>query len=312
MPLIQVFIATYNRPSLVLNAIHSALNQDFDSYEVIVSDNSTNDETRVLVSKIKNKRLTYTRRIPSLPAIDHLNTILQDVTADYFMIFHDDDKMYSNMLKELYKSIISNKDIIAVGANAIIITPDIFPNRLMLKNKNENLLIYSRDQMAYQYLIKRGIVPFPSYLYKFEVAKKIRLNPDNGGKHCDVAFMMDIASIGNVLLLIKPLMDYFIRPVQDSSINDFFHRVRLISFITKTTIHKKNSYLIKRFRVVNLYYELLQDRQNKNLITYKRMIKILKLLFKISPHDFFPRVILQLISQKLNNIIIKHLPISTI
>lgn len=301
MSLIQVYIATYNRPSLVLNAIHSALNQDFDSYEVIVSDNSTNDETRILVSQIKNKRLFYKRRNPSLSAIDHLNAILKDVTADYFMIFHDDDVMYSYMLQELYKNINSNKNLVAVGGNARIITTDIFPNRLMLKNKNENLLISSRDQMAHQYLIKRGIVPLPSYLYKFEIAQKLKFNINNGGKHCDTAFLMDTASLGNVLFLIKPLMNYHISSDQDSKINEFPNKISLINFITKTSIYKKDSYLIKRFRVVNLYYELLQDRRNKNLIPIKRKLRILKLLFKISPHDFFPRAILQLFYIKIND-----------
>jgi glycosyltransferase involved in cell wall biosynthesis len=56
MPEIQIFIATYNRPTLVVNAINSVLNQDFDSFEVIVSDNSSNDETENLISRLKNKR----------------------------------------------------------------------------------------------------------------------------------------------------------------------------------------------------------------------------------------------------------------
>ena len=294
MALIQVFIATYNRPTLVLNAIQSALNQDFDSFEVIVSDNSTNNETEILISKVNNELLSYKRRRPSLPVIDHLNAILQDVTSEYFMIFHDDDQMYSNMLQELHKNIISNEQIIAVGANARMITSDIFPNRLMFKNKNRNLIIHNRNQMVFRYLIKRGIVPFPSYLYKNEVAKKIKLNPNNGGKHCDVAFMMEIASMGSVLLLIKPLMDYFISPVQDSRINDFVHRISLINFITKTSNYKNNSYLVKRLRIVNLYYEFLQDKNNKRPISYKRKLIILKMILKVSPFDFFPRAILQL------------------
>jgi len=295
MPQIQLFIATYNRPALVVNAIKSALNQSFKSYEVILSDNSTNSETEILISDIKDNRFKYIRRKQSLQAIDHLNAILSDVTADYFMIFHDDDIMYPEMLSELYNNIILDNNIIAVGANARIITSNIFTNRLMFKNRSGNLLINDRNQMAHQYLIKRGIVPFPSYLYNSKVAKKMFLNFDNGGKHCDVAFMMDITSIGNVLFLNKPLMNYFIRPVQDSAINDFLQKIKLINFITRTTIYKNNSKLIKRFRIVNLYYELIQDNKSNNQMHFKRKMKIIKLIFKISPLDFFPRIIFHLI-----------------
>jgi hypothetical protein len=165
----------------------------------------------------------------------------------------------------------------------------------MLKNKNKNLIVGSRDQMAHQYLIKRGIAPFPSYLYSTEVAKKLRFNPDHGGKHSDVAFLMDIASMRKVLMLIEPLMDYCINPGQDSKTNEFLHRIKLINFITKTTDYKNNSYLIKRFRIVNLYYELIQDRKTNRQISGKRRLKILKLIFKVSPMDFFPRAIFRLI-----------------
>jgi glycosyltransferase involved in cell wall biosynthesis len=295
MPEIQVFIATYNRPTLVINAINSALNQDFDSFEVVLSDNSTNDETENLISGIKNERLIYRKRKPSLPVIDHLNVILNEVTSEYFMIFHDDDLMYPDILRELYNKLVSNKSLIAVGANAIIVTPDLFPNRLMLKTKYADSVICNRDQMAYRYLVKRGIVPFPSYLYKCEVAKSIRFIPKNGGKHCDVAFMMDVATMGNIFFIKKPLMDYFISPFQDSRKNDFNDKVKLINYITRTSIYKKDAYLIKRFRIANLYYEILQDWKNERQLSIKRRLRIIKLIFMVSPFDLFPRVLFQLI-----------------
>jgi hypothetical protein len=135
-------------------------------------------------------------------------------------------------------------------------------------------------------------------MYRSVIAKKLKFNLDDGGKHCDVAFMMDVASMGNVLMLGKPLMDYFIRPGQDSKTNDFLNRISLINFITRTSVYKKDSYLIKRFRIVNLYYELLQDINAGTRISRHRRFLILKLIFKVSPHDFFPRIIFQLISKK--------------
>jgi glycosyltransferase involved in cell wall biosynthesis len=295
MSIVQLFISTYNRPLIVKNAINSALQQTYISVDVIVSDNSTIDDTEILVSGIKNQRLAYIRRKPSLPVIDHFNAILKDVTSEYFMIFHDDDTMYPEMIEELMINFKTGSDIIAVGANAKIITPGIFPDRLMLRRKFKSLIIHNRDEMAHQYLIKRGIVPFPSYLYKCEVAKKLKFNPENGGKHCDVAFLMDLTSLGSVHMLKKPLMDYNISNGQDSMINNFQNRIRLINYIKKTTIYNRDSYLLKRFRVVNLYYEIIQDKNSKHKISRRRSFKILNLLFKVSPLDFFPRALLQLI-----------------
>jgi glycosyltransferase involved in cell wall biosynthesis len=295
---VQLFIATHNRPELVVKTIGSALNQKFDSFEVIVSDNSTNDETGEIIKQFEDNRLIYKRRMPPVSSNEHFNAILRDVTSEFFMIFHDDDIMYENMISELYKNLFPVNEFVAVGANARIVSYSYVPKRLMLKRIFRDLTIRNRDQMAHRYLIKRGIVPFSSYMYRSVIAKKLKFNLDDGGKHCDVAFMMDVASMGNVLMLGKPLMDYFIRPGQDSKTNDFLNRISLINFITRTSVYKKDSYLIKRFRIVNLYYELLQDINAGTRISRHRRFLILKLIFKVSPHDFFPRIIFQLIGKK--------------
>ena len=52
---IQIFIASYNRPHLVVKTIDSVLSQTFNSFNVIVSDNSTNDETESLLTSYKNE-----------------------------------------------------------------------------------------------------------------------------------------------------------------------------------------------------------------------------------------------------------------
>lgn len=296
MASVQLFIATHNRPGLLVNSLNSALNQDFESFEVIVSDNSTNDETCNLLKQFKDVRLKYIKRNPPLDPISHLNAILDEVESEYFMIFHDDDEMYPFMLKELFDKINSNSSVIAVGGNARIITTRLVTSRLILKKKYGNSLICDRDQMSYRYLIKRGIVPFPSYMYKCEIARKLRFNPEHGGKHCDVSFLMDVASLGSVYMIEKPLMNYNVSQGQDSNSNNFLNRISLLNYIRKTSHYNNNSYLIKRYRIINLYYELLQDKRTNRQISKKRKLKILRLIFKVSPFEFFPRVVVQLLS----------------
>lgn len=296
MAIVQLFIATHNRPGLLLNSLNSVLKQDFDSFEVIVSDNSTNDDTCNILKQYKDIRLKYIKRNPPLDPISHFNVILDEVDSEYFMIFHDDDEMYPFMLKSLFEKINLNSSVIAVGGNARIITTKLLTSRLILKKKYGNSLICDRDQMAYRYLIKRGIVPFPSYMYRCEIAKKLRFIQEHGGKHCDVSFLLDVASLGSVYMLEKPLMNYNVSQGQDSNSNNFLHRISLLNYIRKTSVYKNNSHLIKRYRIINLYYELLQDNRTKHQISRKRKLKILKLIFKVSPYEFFPRVIVQLLS----------------
>ena len=61
---VQVYILTYNRPQFILGAVESALQQERDNYEVIVSDNSTNDDTQKIFLRFRNPILKYIKIRP--------------------------------------------------------------------------------------------------------------------------------------------------------------------------------------------------------------------------------------------------------
>lgn len=271
MSLIQVFIATYNRPSLVLNSIHSALNQDFDSFEVIVSDNSTNDETGILVSQINDKRLSYKRRKPSLPALDHLNAILQDVTLDYFIIFHDDDEMLPGMLKILHKTINSNTNYWAVGCNALKCVGKICTNTA-LTNLKKDQIFSNTNNFAKQYLDGNKVVPFPSYIYRSDVARLIQFDINEAGKYSDVTFLLKILKYGQIIFLKEPLMKYYFHIDQDSFTNDTSARNKLHSFIIKNTDFKKTDKLVVSSRLYSIYSDDVKLIASKNL-NFAKLIK---------------------------------------
>lgn len=60
-PVVSICIPTYNRVSLLKQAIDSVLGQRFEDYELIVSDNASTDDTTSLVNSYSDKRLRYSR-----------------------------------------------------------------------------------------------------------------------------------------------------------------------------------------------------------------------------------------------------------
>jgi glycosyltransferase involved in cell wall biosynthesis len=292
MPEIQIFITTYNRPAMVFNAVNSTLNQDFDSFEVILSDNSSNDETENQIYSIKSDRFVYKRRKQPLSAIDHLNAVLQEVTAAYFMIFHDDDVMHRNLIKVLYTLMSENKDVIAVGSNA-----NVFKEGKDLKRKFNNRLkndikINSTEEMVHAYSIP-SFVPFPGYMYRKEVAQKLRFDNRQGGKHSDVAFIINLMSLGSVIFVAKPYMDYYKHSEQDSVIYDFRAFSSLISYISKTlNLHRKNS-VLRRMRIQNIYMEAKYCLLNQKFSIFsRRYIRLAGILFHYSVSEYFVKIIL--------------------
>lgn len=295
MPLIQVFIATYNRPSLVINAVLSALRQNFDSYEVIVSDNSTNDETETLISQIGDKRLFYKKRVPTLPVIDHLNAILQDVTSDYFMIFHDDDIMYPNMLSTLHHKVVTYRKIIAGGSNAICENNG--KSYLYNSNLKQDLIVLDKNELIRRYLLY-DIVPFPSYLYKRVVAEELRFDINQGGKYCDASFIISLLDLGPIIFTASPLMKYYIHSGQDSAVNEFSEKLKLINFYLRNSDFKKKHPLLVRFRIQNIFVELKSKiNQRDYLFLRKRNIKLIWIIFSTSPFEYFPRILYALMKR---------------
>ncbi|HMK39564.1 MAG TPA: glycosyltransferase family A protein, partial [Bacteroidota bacterium] len=61
-PHISVVIFTYNGARYLEEAIGSALEQDYDSYEVIVIDDGSTDETEEIVKSVSSPRLRYIRQ----------------------------------------------------------------------------------------------------------------------------------------------------------------------------------------------------------------------------------------------------------
>ena len=301
MPSVQIFIATYNRPLLLEAAINSTLNQDFDSFEVIISDNSTNDETEKLISRFRDNRLKYIKRRPSLSSFtEHFNVIMQDVTAEYFMIFHDDDIMCENMVSTLINEIEKNKLAIAIGANAFVYINKRLQKKLFRK-KNQNQIVKDRNEMAENYL-NSDILPLPSYLYKREVATTLIFDFNSGGKHADVSFLMNVSDLGHVINMDTPLMYYHFHNSQVSSDFDYPALNSLTNYIIKTTRFIKTDNEILKFRAMHLYiHSLMRLKDPSNTMYGWRNRKTLRILFYVYPFNYFLKFCIKLILTKGDN-----------
>ena len=58
-PLISIIIPTFNRQHKISKAIDSVINQTSNNWEAIIVDNNSNDGTRELVKKYKDKRIKF-------------------------------------------------------------------------------------------------------------------------------------------------------------------------------------------------------------------------------------------------------------
>ena len=261
---LQVFIPTYNRPNLILKSLNSVLNQTYSDFEVIVSDNSSNELTENLFKKITNGRVLYRKRNKVLSGIEHLNAILDEVESEYFIIFHDDDVMHPQMINELLKNLSENESIIAIGCNALVSNHNKW-RKAKFGNFKKDIIIKSPFELLEGYVSLNKYVPFPSYMYKKIVSENLRLNIENGGKYSDLAFLIEILDYGKIAFLSKTLMTYFIHNNQDTSLHNFSDKSKLIEYLQIKIGLSKNDLLIKKMRSQNIYMDLKYKYNNRLL-----------------------------------------------
>ncbi len=288
-PFIQVYILTYNRPEYLTQAIQSVLNQSYDNFSVIVSDNSTNDETEKQLQSFHHPKLTYIRRIPSTPSLDHYRTVLSEASSDYFMIFHDDDIMEPDCLRILSAELNESPSAAAAAGNANVFWDSkSIPKRKMFKQGKDKRTFQNPDELAGLYLTFEGIAPFPSYMYRKNLIDGLLLNPEEGGQNADVSFLLKVLNRGEIIWVNRCIMSYRKHSSQDSQGPNIKDMQSLLSIIHENTGISKKTYEARYFRhkawagVLKSYFFKTGGK-----LSEKRMKTVYWSIFRFSPFDIF-------------------------
>jgi len=88
---VSVCIPTYNNPELFKKCLHSVLDQDYKNYEIVVSDDSTNDNIKDYVESLNLNNLNYFKNARPLGSPANWNNALRKAKGKYIKIMHHDD-----------------------------------------------------------------------------------------------------------------------------------------------------------------------------------------------------------------------------
>lgn len=121
--LISIQICTYNRASLIKEAIQSVLDQTYQDFEIIIIDDASTDNTREIVETFQDRRIKYFRNEINLGVTKSRNLAIKKSLGKYIAILDSDD--FWNDKKKLEKQIdfLKNNPFVAVlGTQALKIT----------------------------------------------------------------------------------------------------------------------------------------------------------------------------------------------
>lgn len=87
----SVLLPTRNRLEYLKFAVKSVLQQDFQDWEIIISDNDSHEDIRGYISSLKDPRIKYFRSETFLPVTDNWNKALEQGAGEYVVMLGDDD-----------------------------------------------------------------------------------------------------------------------------------------------------------------------------------------------------------------------------
>lgn len=122
--LVTVAVPTYNRPNLLQRVLDNLLDQDYENFEVIVSDNATaGDEVEEVIKRFdgKFKKFRYFKQTKNVGALKNFFFLLEQAQGSYFMWLADDDEITPGYISYLVEMLDCDVSASSVSANWLLI-----------------------------------------------------------------------------------------------------------------------------------------------------------------------------------------------
>ena len=153
-PFFSVVLPTLNRADYLPHAVQSVLNQTFTDFELIVSNNSSTDNTEQIILSFNDPRIRYFKTDAKLPMIEHWEFATGKANGEFITFLGDDDAHSAIYLESLAGVIAEHKSEIVSCRMADYYHGDVFEkysyrinaNSLVTYPFNNELTVYDSKQ----------------------------------------------------------------------------------------------------------------------------------------------------------------------
>ncbi|HVD04249.1 MAG TPA: glycosyltransferase family 2 protein [Candidatus Dormibacteraeota bacterium] len=105
---VSVCVPAYNRPAMLKQLVHSFLKQDYPNKELVISDDSSNDQVESMVSSFTEPRILYIRNHQNLGFAKNSYQALSQARGEYILLMGDDDLFLSPRALSKYAEIFTS------------------------------------------------------------------------------------------------------------------------------------------------------------------------------------------------------------
>jgi glycosyltransferase involved in cell wall biosynthesis len=150
-PIVTFCTPAYNRPEYLRRTIQSCLAQTYQNFEIVITDNSTNEESAKVVKSIHDPRIRYYHNDGNLGPVGSCTRAVSLAQGKYVQILMDDDLIKPRFLELMVDVFERNPTVGVVMAPMALIDENdtrIFPRFYLIQKK----------EYRYRYQLGDGLV----------------------------------------------------------------------------------------------------------------------------------------------------------
>jgi teichuronic acid biosynthesis glycosyltransferase TuaG len=254
--LVSILIPTYNSMNFLENTFQSCFNQDYENFEIVVSDDCSEDETYKYLLDLskKNERLRVMSNDRNLGSVRNFNKLIDEAKGEFLKFLGSDDEIFPNFISYSVNEL-SKIDY----KKNFFVSPELSPTtkRLeIIREKHLNGMLDSGE--LFRELVKKGnwIGGPSSILIHKELIGKSRFNTLYPSVY-DYDFYLMLGLKYGAIIGEKPLYRVGIHDKQDSRI---FEKGQFSQETIRILLSQKNRNKVNHFTIFRVIL--------KNLVEY--------------------------------------------
>lgn len=209
-PLISVCIPTYNNESFINQTINCILNQTYQNWELVISDDSSRDKTVEIIKTYKDPRIRLIERKQNLGLVGNWNSLIPELKGEFVKLLCGDDLIESTCLEKQISIFLThpNSNIALVTSHTDIINEA--GVKLMTKKfPFKSGLINSKNAITANFLFGTNKIGEPSCgLFKKDLFKQVGEYDKQNNYMVDLDFWLRVLLTGNLFVIPESLASF--------------------------------------------------------------------------------------------------------
>jgi glycosyltransferase involved in cell wall biosynthesis len=276
LPLVSILIPTYNQTEYLEKALMSAINQTYTNIEIIICDDSTNDEVEKMVNRymLNFKHIKYYNNGGPLGQRGILNgeKCFNLSNGEYINFLLHDDVFYPNKIEIMVNYFMNNKDVTLVTSSRNYINKNDELVYIPKKFSPKTTKITGESLGTFMLNSMENIVgePTTAMFKKADIEDAIfNYKGRKSRSYVDMAIWFKLLLKGNAIYIVEPLSSFRLHDTQNTN-NPILHLLGAIdkyyfltdSYLYKDFIKSKEQYLNILRKWFNMYIGKIKELQN--------------------------------------------------